>query len=120
MKAKIILIIITIIFFSYLGNKGINYLRNKQTIEKAVILITEIDNFKMNHGTYPQSINTVVPKFIPKCPIPTKTLHYQIHGKHYLLSFNHDNNIFFSNRTYVYWSKTKEWYLSGFTEWPEE
>jgi hypothetical protein len=94
--------------------------KNEETRAAVVPLIEALDKFITDTGRIPEEVDEIIPKYIDKMPKAPKDYSYQAHGKYYLISFLDPMKKYSWNQYHVYWSKTKEWVVSDFTEWPEE
>jgi hypothetical protein len=121
---KIIKIIITIIIlvfaFSLIDFFRVNRI-NSDYKKQLIPLIQAIDNYYKKNDKYPTSINVLLPEYINVVPPINSSFDYKIHGKFYIISFKHKSQWYKVSKLWdVYWSKTKKWYISDFTEWPEK
>lgn len=122
-KMKIIKTIISIMIFVLIISL-IDLFRvdriNSDSKKKLTPLVQAIDNYYKKNYKYPTSINILMPNYINAVPLIDSSFNYRIHGKYYILSYRHKNQWYKASKLWnVYWSKTKKWYISDFTEWPE-
>ena len=78
------------------------------TESRGMSLIQALSKFKAEGGNYPDSLDKLVPKFVPaisKCP-GGEPMAYALSGAEYTLSCQ---KVVFATKPYTYDSKTKAW-----------
>ncbi|MFK5892369.1 MAG: hypothetical protein QM504_04010 [Pseudomonadota bacterium] len=52
-----------------------NYVNNKIAHHRAEMLITKIEQYKIDHGSYPEKLQTLIPKYIDSIPAAKFSYH---------------------------------------------